>query len=173
MTIKNNTPAFRMPRPLKRPNNRMKQQSFNRLLLVYLLLSAVFSHADIRENSTWICNVKLVNSSTYNVYGHYNFGSSDETSILLGPGKIALLGSSSFTPKQLTKVNYRCDKADHYDCAVSEVDITKYFPVGNYKSISAVFTFKKMGVIVLSFEVSELDSKPGSHKEIIIGEISK
>lgn len=144
------------------------------LLLCVLLIvpSYATSQEEVQVEKTSDTIVKIVNSSGHNVYGHYEIGNSKGTVGVLAAGKSALLESVSFAPEQQVKVNFRCDKADLFDCAVGKVDVTKIYPIGNYRNVTTVFTFVKMRKIVLSFIVSESNSNSGLHKEIVIGSIS-
>jgi hypothetical protein len=149
------------------------------LLKLFFYLSVLFvvsSYAGSKEDpqvkGIWVSVVKLVNSSTHNVYGHYEVGNYKGTVGVIAAGKSASLDLVSFLPRELAKVNFRCDKADLFNCAVGKVDVTKFHPDGNYKNVTTVFTFVKMGEVVLSFEVFEPNSDAGSYKEIIIGSVS-
>jgi hypothetical protein len=129
--------------------------------------------SEAQTNTVWQSRVRFVNSSTHNVYGHYNAGSDKGTVGVLTAGSSVVLDAVAFSPKVVVQVEFRCDKADQFSCADGRVDLTGLYPRGDYGSVTTVFTFVRMGEISLSFEVSDTDGDPAAYRQIMIGNISR
>jgi hypothetical protein len=123
------------------------------LLILLFVYSCAISQEQLKRKERQVKMVKLVNASNYNVYGHYRISDTDATVGVIAAGGSVSLDIESFPRNQAIKIYFRCDKADLFDCATHEADVGKYYPIGDYESVTAVFTFKKMGVILMSFEV--------------------
>jgi hypothetical protein len=99
-------------------------------------------------------------------------GARDRDAGVIAAGESVSHDIGPFALNQLAKVYFRCDKADQFNCALAGGDISEHYPSGNHKSVTAVFTFEKWSVILLSFEVTEADVKSETRKVTRVSRIS-
>ncbi len=109
---------------------------------------------------------KLDNVSEKKVYGYYQFGDVKGSVGVLSPGHGATKGFAPFEISQKAKIYFMCDLDDVSPCATGQIDVSKFYPKGDYKHITTVFTFIENNKINLSFNVTGFD---GKGKSINIG----
>lgn len=115
----------------------------------------------------------LANDSERTVYGFHKFGEREGAVGVVSAGKSASMGFAPFSTQQSVVVSFKCEFDDVDPCAIGEVDVSKYYPVGDYEIITTVFTYKSNNTVDLGFSVKRYNSKPGERHQIHIGNISK
>jgi len=156
-----------------------KNKLFNTLRCLFITIIALgfFSACEKGDESQTKTIAKyhdfsLANASDHKVYGFYQFGESKGMVGVVSVGASKTQGFMPFSHVQKAIVSFKCSPEDENPCAVGEVDVSKHYPTGQFKSITTIFTYRPENTVELSFSVSEIGSEPGVRKIISVGNIS-